>query len=582
MSRHGIQLAPVPDVVEVGESAAPDPTLLDRVVLLLRSAWRRKWIAGAVLLVGVDASVVYYRLEPSVYRVEAVLAQRQPPPSLRAEALRDGPAQSAREMVHSQENLLALIGEANVLAPPSERPGSADLRQRSGRSLSDRPRQPDSNLPDALVRRLDEALEVTTRGETITLAIEWPDPEQAYRLVKAASRRLLEARREQAAETLDEIVKPAELPKRPVSPDPLRVFGLGGLASLLLAVVVAAATERRSGRVAEHGQVESARRGRGSGPVKQVAIERSVARRTGSADRAFQELWFAVARKRWRSLVLVPADEGESAAGIAASLADVGRRLRGEPVTFFIVADPIDYGSAARIFAALDSTRQEDRLATAPSGQVIVAIQPVIAEPLGLAATEGADLAVVCVEVGHTRLTAARRTIELIGRERTAGCLVVHPASGSDMSGPAATAAPGGALAQELQQMWRSLMRGSWTSIVVVPTDARIPQGVVVGALRDAAAFHHMERFQIVDAAGASPAQGERLAQQVASAVAGGARAVVAVDSLMESLGGIPLVRDADAALLVVRLGVSNYDSVQSTVDIVGRERILGTVALPR
>jgi len=60
-----------------------------------------------------------------------------------------------------------------------------------------------------------------------------------------------------------------------------------------------------------------------------------------------------------------------------------------------------------------------------------------------------------------------------------------------------------------------------------------------------------------------------------------GARAVVAVDSLMQSLGGTPLVRDADAVLLVVRLGVSNFDSVQSTIDIVGRERILGAVALP-
>ena len=63
--------------------------------------------------------------------------------------------------------------------------------------------------------------------------------------------------------------------------------------------------------------------------------------------------------------------------------------------------------------------------------------------------------------------------------------------------------------------------------------------------------------------------------------VSGGSRAVAAVDSLMKSLGGVPLVRDAEAVLLVVRLGSSNFEYVQSTIDVVGRERIIGAVTLP-
>jgi hypothetical protein len=129
--------------------------------------------------------------------------------------------------------------------------------------------------------------------------------------------------------------------------------------------------------------------------------------------------------------------------------------------------------------------------------------------------------------------------------------------------------------------MWRSLLHGSWSSIVVVPTEPGTSARVVIAALVEAAHQENVGRFEIIDAEGASAAHGERLAQQVASVVAGGARAVIAVDSLMQSLGGTPLVRDADAALLVVRLGESNYDTVQSTIDIVGRERILGAVALP-
>jgi hypothetical protein len=75
-------------------------------------------------------------------------------------------------------------------------------------------------------------------------------------------------------------------------------------------------------------------------------------------------------------------------------------------------------------------------------------------------------------------------------------------------------------------------------------------------------------------------AEGERHAVALASLIARGVRAVMAVDSLMQSLGGVPLVRDADGVLLVVRPGASDLDSVQSTIEIVGRERILGTVVL--
>ena len=140
---------------------------------------------------------------------------------------------------------------------------------------------------------------------------------------------------------------------------------------------------------------------------------------------------------------------------------------------------------------------------------------------------------------------------------------------------------PPGAAHREMQQMWLSLMHGSWSSIVVVPTDPGLSAKVVIGALLDAARQDDVGRFDVIDAEGASAAHGERLAQELASVVGRGARAIAAVDSLMQSLGGTPLVRDADAVLLVVRLGVSNFDSVQSTIDIVGRERILGAVALP-
>ena len=53
------------------------------------------------------------------------------------------------------------------------------------------------------------------------------------------------------------------------------------------------------------------------------------------------------------------------------------------------------------------------------------------------------------------------------------------------------------------------------------------------------------------------------------------------VDSLMQSLAGVPLLRHAEVVLLVVRVSSSDPEGLRSTIDIVGPERIVGSVAVP-
>lgn len=142
-------------------------------------------------------------------------------------------------------------------------------------------------------------------------------------------------------------------------------------------------------------------------------------------------------------------------------------------------------------------------------------------------------------------------------------------------------AAPPGASASELERMWRSLLQGAWSSLAVVPTDPGTPTGPVTAALAEITSHEEVGALRIVDARGASVDAGERLARDLAALVAAGTRAVAAVDSPIQSLGGVPLVAAADVVLLVVRLGFSDYESVQSTIEMVGHGRILGTVALP-
>lgn len=129
------------------------------------------------------------------------------------------------------------------------------------------------------------------------------------------------------------------------------------------------------------------------------------------------ELWFSIAPRQWRSLVLVPCHASGSTVELAHALAEVGRRLHGPPV-IAIDAAPLDYDGAAMVSAVL--TRRDD------DTRRIVSIPPVTVEPLGVAIAQAADGVVLGVELGKSLLPIARRTIELIGRERIVGAFVLR------------------------------------------------------------------------------------------------------------------------------------------------------------
>ncbi len=137
-----------------------------------------------------------------------------------------------------------------------------------------------------------------------------------------------------------------------------------------------------------------------------------------------QQLWFMLAKRRWRSLALVPADEGTSTALLAASLAEVGRQLREGAVTA-LQLPRLDYITASGIADAIAAAGRGEGV---PENlQVIIALPPVLDDPLGVAIAHAADAAVLCVEMKRARLKSARKTIELVGRERFVGSILLRP-----------------------------------------------------------------------------------------------------------------------------------------------------------
>lgn len=141
-----------------------------------------------------------------------------------------------------------------------------------------------------------------------------------------------------------------------------------------------------------------------------------------------EALWFALARRRVNSVVLLPADEAVDVEAVARAthlLANVGRRLGDLPVTT-IVMHPSDYGYLSRTAAVLASTRDDGHAWPGASPlSVIVAIGSVLTEPLGLGLVQAADAVILCIQDGKTTIPRARETIERVGADRIAGCVMI-------------------------------------------------------------------------------------------------------------------------------------------------------------
>jgi hypothetical protein len=141
-----------------------------------------------------------------------------------------------------------------------------------------------------------------------------------------------------------------------------------------------------------------------------------------------QRLWIEVHRRQWSSLVLVPADPGGSAGGIATSLANAGAAL-GDPELRVVNAEGMGVEAIRGVIADLklmaDLSTRAVSATTGNPWRVVVTVESVLSNPLGIMLAQAADAALLCVRKRKTKLSAARKTVELIGRDLFIGSVVL-------------------------------------------------------------------------------------------------------------------------------------------------------------
>lgn len=205
------------------------PVPADYLLFVLRAARRRKRAAIVAFLAGLAACTAYFLLMPPRYRAETrILAQRQQslPSIVRSSVGDDRPTLAASELIHRRDNLVELIRQAGLLAVPPEAPAAPAapaavepvvpvcraavpaLPTSAPASPSPSPfHSPFASADDPLeelVLLLDRRLKVEAGDVTIDIALDWPEPRQAYRIVEGALQNFLEARHVQEVTALDE------------------------------------------------------------------------------------------------------------------------------------------------------------------------------------------------------------------------------------------------------------------------------------------------------------------------------------------------------------------------------------------
>jgi hypothetical protein len=130
------------------------------------------------------------------------------------------------------------------------------------------------------------------------------------------------------------------------------------------------------------------------------------------------------------------------------------------------------------------------------------------------------------------------------------------------------------------QKLWLATQRKQWRSLAVVGASASIETIGVAELLAKIAWWYRGEPSCVFDLRDASLRLVEYQVQEIAMQVESGLRVILALRSISENPTAIPLARAADAVVLCVGLGKTQFKSAEKTIEEIGRERVLGCIVV--
>ncbi|HTP30288.1 MAG TPA: hypothetical protein VMK12_32110 [Anaeromyxobacteraceae bacterium] len=131
-----------------------------------------------------------------------------------------------------------------------------------------------------------------------------------------------------------------------------------------------------------------------------------------------------------------------------------------------------------------------------------------------------------------------------------------------------------------LQQLWFATLRSPWSSLAIVPAHPGCRAREIAQALTEVGTAHTGKPVRLVGAEQIELKQSADLIHEIESQVLAGTRVIVALDPVVQNSAGIAIALAADAVLLAVVLERGDLASARRTVDLIGSQRIIGSVVL--
>lgn len=170
--------------------------VLNLLSYALGSVRRHKAIAATLFAVIFGGTVLALAVMPKTYHVETTLfAQRNSALALKGDQQSEGPNHSAPETIMRRENIVGLIRQTDLVHEWYKRRAPISHFKDVLMAALHKP-ETEAETVQWMADVLEKKMNVSTQGEgTIVIAIDWPDPLMAVRLVEAAGQSFLEARR---------------------------------------------------------------------------------------------------------------------------------------------------------------------------------------------------------------------------------------------------------------------------------------------------------------------------------------------------------------------------------------------------
>ena len=136
-------------------------------------------------------------------------------------------------------------------------------------------------------------------------------------------------------------------------------------------------------------------------------------------DGDWQHLWFSLQRTDWSALAVLPADSGLDVRDIAEAIVDIGRTSGADDV-MLLNGRGASFTDAQELVETIESFKRR-------RSHVVVACDSVDDNPATLALVRAASGALMVVRLGQSRLAAARKTIDAVGRDHVLASITLRP-----------------------------------------------------------------------------------------------------------------------------------------------------------